>query len=172
MLGTHVLSPTVRHTTPSSITGFSRHLEESKSVCAETGWQPFHVQMKQADEVVAVMPMYLKSHSHGEFVFDGSWANAWYQAGGKYYPKLQSSVPFTPATGSRLLAKSSSGTGSANYERSLLIGAAKICEHIGVSSLHITFMPKEQWDVAGKVGYLQRVDRQFHWGNHGYGFFH
>ena len=147
---------------------FLKALEESKSVCAETGWQPFHVKMKHRNEVVAVMPMYLKSHSHGEFVFDGSWASAWYQAGGKYYPKLQSSVPFTPATGPRLLAKMVPYDDQDVYKHSLLVGASKICERIGVSSLHITFLPKNQWDLAGKVGYLQRVDRQFHWVNHDY----
>ena len=112
--------------------------------------------------------MYLKSHSQGEFVFDGSWANAWYQAGGKYYPKLQSSIPFTPATGPRVLAKQMHDLDPHELERQLLIGASKICEHVGVSSLHITFMPKQQWDLAGSLGFLQRLDRQFHWANHDY----
>ena len=83
---------------------FLRALEASGSATAETGWQPFHLSLTDDDRVVGVVPMYLKSHSRGEYVFDSGWADAWYRAGGEYYPKLQVSIPFTPATGRRLLA--------------------------------------------------------------------
>ena len=82
---------------------FLRALEESGSAVAETGWQPFHLCLKEAETAVGVVPIYLKSHSRGEYVFDSGWADAYYRAGGEYYPKMQVSVPFTPATGRRLL---------------------------------------------------------------------
>ena len=96
---------------------FLHALEASGSVCAKTGWQPFHIVLAEQDDAsaaVGVVPMYLKSHSRGEYVFDGGWAEAFYRAGGQYYPKLQVSVPFTPATGRRLLA--ADGCGKAEGE--------------------------------------------------------
>lgn len=149
--------------------GFFRALEESGSVSAETGWQPFHVELKSQEQTLGVVPMYVKSHSRGEFVFDGSWANAWYGAGGQYYPKLQVSIPFTPATGPRLLTPSS-GLGG-RVEDQLLHMIAQITQKLQLSSAHITFMTKDQWDRAGKLGWLQRIDTQFHWHNADYGSF-
>ena len=148
---------------------FLHALEKSNSASAETGWAPFHISLEANGEVVAVLPLYLKSHSRGEFVFDGSWANAWHQAGGRYYPKLQSSVPFTPATGPRLLAKS--GAHRTSIQRHLLEVASQLAARTGVSSLHITFMPEDEWQLAGRVGLLQRLDTQFHWHNDGYATF-
>lgn len=145
---------------------FLEALEQSSSVCADTGWSPFHIVLEDDDQVVACMPLYLKSHSRGEYVFDGSWANAWHQAGGHYYPKLQSSVPFTPATGTRLLALP--GNHKADRQRQLLAVASRLAEKINVSSLHITFMPKLEWELAGSTGMLQRLDTQFHWYNNDY----
>lgn len=145
---------------------FLTALEESGCVSPTTGWQPFHMELRGQDSTLGVIPMYLKSHSRGEFVFDGGWANAWYSAGGEYYPKLQASIPFTPATGPRLLT---SQTPASNLiERQLLGSMAQVTRKLKLSSAHITFMTKDQWDAAGELGFLQRVDTQFHWHNAGY----
>ena len=149
-------------------------LESSGSVSAETGWQPFHVVLSErgggVDDAIGVVPMYLKSHSRGEYVFDGGWADAFYRAGGRYYPKLQASVPFTPATGRRLLA-ADRAEGGAEVESQLLRVAVQVAEQTEVSSLHLTFMPEDQWRRAGELGCLQRMDTQFHWQNDGYATF-
>lgn len=136
---------------------FFAALEESGSACAKTGWQPAHL---FADD--ALMPLYLKSHSYGEYVFDHAWADALERAGGDYYPKLQCAVPFTPVTGPRLL-------GSARD--TLLKTAASTTRQIGASSLHITFLTREEWLAAGDAGYLLRTGQQFHWDNPGYSSF-
>lgn len=136
---------------------FFAALEESGSASADTGWQPCHL---LADD--GLMPLYLKSHSYGEYVFDHAWAEALERAGGDYYPKLQCSVPFTPVTGPRLLAKTDAA------KRQLLALAAGAVQQIGASSLHITFLPQDAWRLAGEAGYLQRTGQQFHWENRGY----
>lgn len=149
---------------------FLSALERSGSVSAETGWQPFHVVLSAPDggpnDAVGVVPMYLKAHSQGEYVFDSGWAQAFYQAGGRYYPKLQVSVPFTPATGRRLLV--ADGLDTDEIENMLLGAAVQVAEQIEVSSVHLTFMPEAQWRLAGELGCLQRIDTQFHWLNDGY----
>ena len=145
---------------------FIKALEDSGCVRAETGWQPFHIELSRDENIEGVVPLYVKSHSHGEFVFDGGWANAWYRAGGEYYPKLQSSVPFTPATGSRLLTPN-----IPDKERvfdQLLGVLVRVTDNLQLSSAHITFMPHDQWQRAGELGLLQRVDTQFHWQNDNY----
>jgi hypothetical protein len=146
---------------------FLKALEDSQSAVARTGWQPFHLVLEEHGEVEGVVPMYLKGHSRGEYVFDYAWADAWHRAGGRYYPKLQVSVPFTPATGRRLLARDA----DPDTERALLAACAQVAEQTQVSSLHVTFMPEAQWRLAGEQGYLQRMDQQFHWLNSGYGSF-
>jgi predicted N-acyltransferase len=108
------------------------------------------------------MPLYLKSHSYGEYVFDQVWADALERAGGAYYPKLQCAVPFTPVTGPRLLAADDDG------RRMLLKAAAGAARRLGASSLHITFPRQAEWEMAGAAGYLLRTGQQFHWENHGY----
>ena len=133
---------------------FFAALEESGSANAATGWQPAHL---LADN--ALMPMYLKSHSYGEYVFDQAWAQALERAGCDYYPKLQCAVPFTPVTGPRLLGADGG---------SLLKTAAGAVKQMGASSLHITFLTREEWQAAGDAGYLLRTGQQFHWNNHGY----
>ena len=145
---------------------FLHALEKSQSACPDTGWAPFHIALEQDEVPVAVMPLYLKSHSRGEYVFDGSWANAWHQAGGRYYPKLQSSIPFTPATGPRLLVPACSNR--KELQRQLLEVASQLAERTNVSSLHITFMKENEWQLAGSIGLLQRLDTQFHWHNNDY----
>ena len=149
---------------------FIKALEDSGSANSNTGWQPFHTIMRDKGRVVGVVPAYLKSHSQGEYVFDGAWADAWYRAGGEYYPKLQISIPFTPATGRRLLvATPLDNTQSIQeVEAQLLSATLQIAQKIQVSSLHITFMPKNQWENAGTLGLLKRVDTQFHWTNANY----
>lgn len=143
-------------------------LERSGSVCKETGWQPFHLIVENEEgkrkTLVGVVPMYLKNHSQGEYVFDHGWAEALHRAGGSYYPKLQSSIPFTPATGARLLCRD----GSAASQDLLLSACAEVSEQIKTSSLHMTFMPEDQWHRAGELGFLKRMDQQFHWHNANY----
>lgn len=142
---------------------FLHALEESRSAVAATGWAPYHLALEDGDShVVGVVPLYLKSHSHGEYVFDYSWADAFERAGGRYYPKLQCSVPFTPATGRRLLGSEK------QYEEYLAAGMMEVAEKMEVSSVHITFAEKDQWDRLGKMGFLQRTDKQFHWHNNNF----
>ena len=150
---------------------FLMALEESGSVAAKTGWQPFHVVLSPADggveDALGVVPMYLKSHSRGEYVFDGGWAEAFYRAGGRYYPKFQASVPFTPATGRRLLV-ADGAEAPAEVARQLLRVAIEVTQRSEVSSLHVTFMPEAEQLIAAELGCLTRIDTQFHWRNNGY----
>jgi predicted N-acyltransferase len=142
-------------------------LEESGSATRETGWLPHHLLLEDGDgALLAAMPCYLKSHSQGEYVFDHGWADAYERAGGRYYPKLQASVPFTPVPGRRLLARA--GEGNTEREATLLQAAMKITNRLGVSSLHITFLTRAEWELAGELGFLKRTDPQFHWRNEGY----
>jgi predicted N-acyltransferase len=146
---------------------FLHSLEESGSATRRTGWMPYHLLFEDACGALAgCMPMYLKSHSRGEYVFDHGWADAFERAGGSYYPKLQVSVPFTPATGPRLLTRP--GPGREAAEDQLLAGALEVARRTGVSSLHFTFLPERQWARLGAHGLLQRTDQQFHWENRGY----
>ena len=142
-------------------------LEQSGSATAQTGWQPFHLALNDGEDLLGVVPMYIKSHSQGEYVFDHAWADAWHRAGKDYYPKLQASIPFTPASGRRVLA----ATPCEETEQLLLSACAQVSEQIEVSSLHMTFMPETQWHLAGKLGFLQRLDQQYHWHNAGYSSF-
>ena len=146
---------------------FLSALEESGSATRRTGWLPHHLLLEDSEgNLAGCMPLYLKSHSRGEYVFDHGWANAYENAGGSYYPKLQCSVPFTPATGRRLLAPV--GPGREAAEEMLAGGAVELCKRLGVSSLHLTFLPERQWTRLGQIGFLQRTDQQFHWHNRGY----
>ena len=115
---------------------------------------------------MGLMPLYLKNHSQGEYVFDQGWADAFERAGGAYYPKLQASVPFTPVTGPRLLIAPHDNTDT--VRRTLLAAGASAVSDVDASSLHITFLTEEEWSAAGKAGYLLRNDQQFHWENRGY----
>lgn len=141
---------------------FFEALEASGCASARTGWQPAHLVLEQDGAIAGIMPAYLKSHSQGEYVFDHAWADALERAGGDYYPKLQCSVPFTPVTGPRIFTTN-------DARRDLLLKAGKAAtDQIGASSLHMTFLRKEEWLAAAEEGYLLRTDRQFHWRNHGY----
>ncbi|MEM6707929.1 MAG: GNAT family N-acetyltransferase, partial [Pseudomonadota bacterium] len=156
--------PFVRHE-------FLAALEDSGSVGRDAGWQPFHLAIEpdkdDTESPLGVVPLYLKSHSQGEYVFDYGWADALHRAGGSYYPKLQCSIPFTPATGPRLLV----GDPDPQREAAVLDALRQVADEVGVSSLHITFMDKDLWQRAGAHGYLQRMDQQFHWHNADYGCF-
>ena len=136
---------------------FFAALEDSGSASRKTGWQPAHLLTPDS-----LMPLYLKSHSYGEYVFDHAWAEALERAGGDYYPKLQAAVPFTPVTSRRLLANNDAARDT------LLKTAAAAVKQIGASSLHITFLTREEWQAAGEAGYLLRTGQQFHWENRGY----
>lgn len=146
---------------------FLKALEDSKSVGGRSGWRPLHLEARSEGELIGFVPMYVKGHSQGEYVFDHSWADAYQRAGGRYYPKLQASVPFTPATGRRVLPIRDETA----LEDQLLDAAAQMVGKTGVSSLHMTFMTEAQWQRAGNAGYLQRIDQQFHWHNDGYASF-
>jgi len=156
-------SPAGRELNPFVSHAFLKALEDSNSVCAVAGWRPMHALLEDNGAVVAASPMYLKTHSYGEYVFDHQWADAFQRAGGRYYPKLQVAVPFTPATGPRLLV-------GANEAARLPLAQAlmQFAEHLRVSSLHITFPDRAEWDELKKLGFLQRTDQQFHWQNQGY----
>ncbi len=146
---------------------FLEALESSGSATAQTGWQPLHLGVRSAsDELLAVMPLYLKSHSQGEYVFDHAWADALHRAGERYYPKLQCSVPFTPVTSTRLLVRE--GADIAAMQALLVQTAIGLTGTVEASSLHITFPTESEWQTFGQLGLLQRIDQQFHWQNNGY----
>jgi len=140
--------------------------EESKSASPRAGWRPCHLVIERDGAVQGLMPCYLKDHSQGEYVFDHGWADAFERAGGSYYPKLQASVPFTPATGRRLLA--AQGASIEETQNVLLAAGASAVGELNASSLHITFLTETEWKAAGALGYLQRTDQQFHWENRAY----
>jgi predicted N-acyltransferase len=149
---------------------FLNALETSKSATARTGWQPQHLVVETADgKAIGAAPCYLKSHSRGEYVFDAGWADAYENAGGDYYPKLQVSVPFTPATGRRLLVLP--GPEAADIRAALAAGLVEVCRLRKASSVHVTFAPEGEWTMLGERGFLQRTDQQFRWQNAGYGSF-
>jgi predicted N-acyltransferase len=140
--------------------------EESGCAVERTGWAPRHLAVRdEAGAIAGVMPLYLKSHSRGEYVFDWAWAEAYERAGGRYYPKLLSAAPFTPATGPRLIVREGLGDG---VRSALLSGALELCRRSGASGLHITFPAETEWRFLGEQGLLLRQDQQYHWLNPGY----
>ena len=147
---------------------FLKSLEDSGCADGDSGWQPQHVTLKTPEDhaVLAAMPLYIKTHSYGEYVFDHAWAAAFERAGGRYYPKLQASIPFTPVTGPRLLVRNP--LDRPRLEPALLSAAMQLSEKVDLSSLHITFTETEQADRLAGLGLLRRTDQQFHWRNQGY----
>jgi len=139
---------------------FLSALEQSGCVGGRTGWTPLHLLVSPpGGSLEAAAPCYLKTHSMGEYVFDGGWADAYERAGGRYYPKLQVSVPFTPVTGPRLLVR-----GDAEPARELLLaGLASLRKQLGASSTHLTFISAEESEELAGRGFLMRTDKQFHW---------
>ncbi len=146
---------------------FLKALEDSGSVGAKSGWLPCHVAVEDgAGALLAAAPMYVKSHSQGEYVFDHGWAQAYERAGGRYYPKLQVAVPFTPVPGPRLLVRP--GPSADEARGALLHGLVEIAKRLGVSSLHVTFPRDGDVDHLADAGVMLRLGCQFHWTNRGY----
>ncbi len=148
---------------------FFSALESSGSASARAGWGPRHLIARVGDKVAGIVPCYLKSHSHGEYVFDHGWADAFERAGGNYYPKLQATVPFTPATGPRLLVRP--GADATIIREALAAGLIGLCNATQASSVHVTFAREDEWKFLAQHGFLQRTDQQFHWRNDRYGSF-
>ncbi len=145
-------------------------LEESGSATAETGWLQQHLVLPDPKGgLLGCAPLYLKNHSYGEYVFDWNWADAYERAGGRYYPKLQCSVPFTPATGPRLLVHPTAER--EEVMAGLTAAMLELARRHQASSLHITFPPEAQFDALGRFGLLQRLGVQYHWHNRGYAAF-
>ncbi len=151
---------------------FTRHaflsaLEDAGCVGGRTGWLPQHLLLEDADgALLAAVPAYLKGHSQGEYVFDHGWADAFERAGGRYYPKLQISVPFTPATGPRLLVGAEPGS---EIRRGAMVSAIQAyVRQTGVSSAHATFLDEADLAPLLEAGFLHRTDQQFHFVNRGY----
>jgi predicted N-acyltransferase len=150
--------------------GFLSALEASKSVGGHSGWHVQHLLVKDADgSLLGAAPCYLKSHSRGEYVFDGGWAEAYERAGGSYYPKLQVAVPFTPACGRRLLVRP--GPHGGEVRNVLAAGLIELCRVERASGVHVTFATEPEFRFLGELGFLQRTDQQFHWENQGYASF-
>lgn len=146
---------------------FLHACEASGSAVPSQGWAARHLSLHDEDgAVLGVMPLYLKGHSQGEYVFDHSWADAYQRAGGRYYPKLLGAVPFTPATGPRFL--NAPGTDEVPVREALLQGALTLVERLGVSSLHVNFPTEPEWRAMTGAGLLPRRDIQFIWRNDGY----
>jgi predicted N-acyltransferase len=146
---------------------FLAGLEETNCAVERTGWGPQHLGVQdEAGRIAAVMPLYVKSHSQGEYVFDHGWADAYERAGGRYYPKLLAAAPFTPVTGPRLLVRPDVEPAAA--WPILLGGALTLCERHGASSLHVNFPTEAEWRWMGEQGLARREGQQFHWLNRGY----
>lgn len=146
---------------------FLEAMESSGAATPQTGWSPCHLLLYgPGDTLRGAMPLYAKTHSQGEFVFDHSWANAFYDAGGEYYPKLLNAVPFTPVTGRRRLVPD--GPDAERIKLTLLSGALQLASDNGFSSVHMNFLEKDEAHTLGQTGMLHRTDQQFHWQNEGY----
>ena len=153
------INPTVSHT-------FLNAMEESGSTTSRTGWTPQHLSLAGPNgEIAGVVPLYAKTHSHGEYIFDYGWADAYERAGGRYYPKLLSAVPFTPVPGPRLLLRPGSPAEARDH---LLAGMVEFTKQRRISSLHVNFPDPAEAEVLTEAGFLQRLGQQFHWTNEGY----
>ena len=165
-----VANPSLAHYNPFVSHAFLSALEKAKCVGPGTGWTPRHLIVESEDgRIEAAAPCYAKTHSQGEYVFDHAWADAYLQAGGRYYPKLQIAVPFTPVPGPRLLVRP--GAEAAANEQVLAAAAIELASQAGLSSVHLTFLDKAVQDRLGALGFLKRSGQQFHWTNQGYATF-
>ncbi|MHA7870832.1 MAG: GNAT family N-acetyltransferase [Hyphococcus sp.] len=140
---------------------FLATLEDSKSVAPESGWAPMHLLLEEAGAVIGAAPLYAKGHSQGEYVFDHHWADAYARAGGRYYPKLLSAAPFTPAQGPRLLCAGA-------HKNALAAALRQTAGQMGMSSLHVNFLPDDERIALAGAGFLPRMGEQYHWFNRGY----
>ena len=157
------------HPDPLLCHAFFAALESSGSATAETGWHPRHLVVEARDgRPAAIVPAYVKTHSQGEYVFDHAWARAYERSGGRWYPKLQTAVPFNPVTGPRLLVAAAPEAERARHRRTLVAGLAALTENAGFSSAHATFLTAADADVFDAAGWSRRIDRQYHWPNRGY----
>jgi predicted N-acyltransferase len=146
---------------------FLSALEDAGCVSADSGWLPHHLAVEGPDGAVAgVAPLYVKGHSQGEYVFDWGWADAYERAGGRYYPKLQSAVPFTPVPGRRLL--SLPGPGAERAQTALAAAMVELVQRHGLSSAHVTFAEESQIRLLEAHGWLVRRGMQYHWHNRDY----
>lgn len=141
---------------------FLHALHESACAAPSTGWRPQYLLLWQGDALAAALPLYLKFHSYGEYVFDWAWADAYERNGIPYYPKLLSAIPFTPVTGARLLAR------DAAARAALIAALCALQESSGVSSSHVLFPPEQQAQQLREAGFMLRSGVQFHWINAGY----
>ena len=141
---------------------FLSAMEDSGSAGSRTGWLPQHAVLRDGEAIAGVVPMYAKSHSYGEYVFDHGWANAFERAGGSYYPKLQVAVPFSPVPGPRLLMRPGVPTEAMGQ------ALRQACSELELSSVHATFCTHGEWEALGRAGWLQRMGKQFHWENAGF----
>jgi predicted N-acyltransferase len=145
---------------------FLQALEESGCVSARAGWRPAHLVARYGDGALAgAMPLYVKDHSYGEYVFDHAWAEALHRTGERYYPKLQCAAPFTPVPGRRIFAR------DAETARALAQAAVSLAARAGASSVHVTFAPQETCAALAPLGYMTRTGIQYHWFNRNYGGF-
>ena len=153
------INPTLSYT-------FLQAMEESGSATARSGWAPQHLSLADASgRIIGVVPLYLKSHSYGEYVFDYGWADAYERAGGRYYPKALAAVPFTPVPGPRLLIAPDAPP---ETKAMLIAGLAEFTRQRGISSLHINFPEDADAEALFEAGFLKRMGQQFHWTNEGY----
>jgi predicted N-acyltransferase len=156
------INPTVSHV-------FLNALEESGSASARSGWAPQHLTFADSGGgLIGAVPMYLKSHSYGEYVFDWGWADAYERSGGRYYPKLLCAVPFTPVPGPRLLVRPDAPAETRGH---LVLGMVELARQRKLSSLHVNFPEGADFEAFGEAGFLQRIGQQFHWSNDGYASF-
>ncbi|MDP4796165.1 MAG: GNAT family N-acetyltransferase [Rhodospirillales bacterium] len=149
---------------------FLSALEDSVSASEESGWIPRHLIVEAPDgRIEACAPLYLKTHSYGEYIFDWGWADAYERAGGHYYPKMQCAVPFTPVPGPRLMVNASANPAQRlELQKILLSGLIRVADQLKVSSVHITFCEENLWETGKDAGFMQRLGQQFHWHNQGY----
>ena len=152
------INPTLGYT-------FLQAMEESGSATARSGWAPQHLSLSDKGRVVGIVPLYLKSHSYGEYVFDYGWADAYERAGGNYYPKALSGVPFTPVPGPRLLVAPDAPP---DTKSALIAGLVELTRQRGISSLHVNFPEDGDAEALFEAGFLKRMGQQFHWTNDGY----
>jgi len=141
---------------------FLHALHETGCACPDTGWAPQYLLLHAKGELAGAMPLYLKAHSYGEYVFDWAWADAYHRHGIEYYPKLLCAVPFTPVVGPRLMS------GSAKHRDRLVAGALELARRTGTGSLHVLFPSATDLECLAGHGFLLRQGRQFHWRNADY----
>ena len=148
---------------------FLRALERSGSVGPGSGWEPVYLVCREARDLLGALCLYLKTDSYGEYIFDWEWARAYREHGLSYYPKLVAAVPFTPATGPKLLVRPDLAGGvRAAVTRALFDAARELGDELGVSSTHALFLPKRELGEFARRGFALRHSMQFHWHNRGY----